>query len=73
MHKYRRVQVVLDETLKKQNRSRYWLSQQTGISEHNLSRIAKQKNNAIKYQTLALICDILDCEIGDILKLVPDR
>lgn len=73
MHKYRRIQVVLDDFLREKNFTRYRLAQESGISEKQLSRIANHKTNAIKYETLALICDILDCEIGDILKLVPRK
>jgi putative transcriptional regulator len=73
MHKYRQVQVVLDDFLKRKNLTRYRLAQDSGISENQLSRFATQKTNAIKYETLASICDILDCEIGDIIKLVPRK
>jgi len=71
MHNYRRIVVRLDEVLKAQGRTRYWLAQQTGISENQLSRIATQKSSGIMYETLATICDVLDCDIGEVLTLVP--
>ena len=73
MHRYSRVEVRLDDVLKKRSRSRYWLAQQTGMTETHIGRIANQRLTGIRYETLAAICDVLDCEIADILKLVPNK
>ena len=44
------------------------LAQKVGISNVNLSNIKTGKINAIRFSTLESICDILDCQPGDILE-----
>ena len=39
-----------------------------GITEQNLSLLKSGKVKGIRFQTLAKICEALDCQPGDILK-----
>ena len=47
------------------------LAEQVGISNVNLSKIKNNKVTAVRFSTLAAICEALDCSAGDIL--VPKR
>lgn len=47
------------------------LAEKVGITNVNLSKIKNNKVNAIRFSTLAGICDALSCEPGDILKYDP--
>lgn len=38
-----------------------------GISEVNLSMLKTGRVKGVRFETLAKICDVLDCEPGDIL------
>jgi len=44
------------------------LAAKVGISNVNLSNIKTGKINAIRFSTLDAICDVLDCQPGDILE-----
>jgi len=44
------------------------LAQKVGISNVNLSNIKTGKISAIRFSTLEAICDILNCQPGDILE-----
>ena len=44
------------------------LAQKIGISNVNLSNIKTGKISAVRFSTLEAICDILDCQPGDILE-----
>lgn len=44
------------------------LAEKVGISNVNLSKIKNNKVTAIRFQTLASICEALQCEAGDILE-----
>ena len=44
------------------------LAERVGISNVNLSKIKNNKVTAIRFSTLAAICDVLECEAGDILE-----
>jgi putative transcriptional regulator len=68
-----RIEVQLDKVLKQRGKTRYWLAQVSGIHQVTLYHLQKGKTAGIKFETLATICDLLDCEPGDILVRVPDR
>jgi len=44
------------------------LAARVGISNVNLSNIKTGKISAIRFSTLDAICDVLDCQPGDILE-----
>lgn len=44
------------------------LAERVGISNVNLSKIKNNKVTAIRFSTLAAICETLNCEAGDILE-----
>mgnify|MGYP002231197470 FL=1 len=49
------------------------LSARVGISNVNLSNLKTGKVKAVRFSTLEAICDVLDCQPGDILEYVPDE
>lgn len=48
------------------------LAEQVGIANVNLSKIKTGKVSAIRFSTLNAICDVLDCQPGDILEFQKD-
>ncbi|MBQ6863981.1 MAG: helix-turn-helix transcriptional regulator [Clostridia bacterium] len=58
------------ETLKKKNISTYRLINQYGISRSLLDRI--KHNKPMTTSTLNDLCNILDCEITDIVEFIKD-
>ena len=44
------------------------LAEKVGIANVNLSNIKTGKISAIRFTTLNAICDVLDCQPGDILE-----
>lgn len=48
------------------------LAQQIGITTANLSILKTGKAKAIRFSTLEAICNVLDCQPGDILEYVDD-
>jgi putative transcriptional regulator len=59
--------VNLDVMLAKRKMSLTELSEKVGITMANLSILKKGKAKAIRFSTLELICQTLDCQPGDIL------
>ncbi len=49
------------------------LAECVGISNVNLSKIKNNKVTAIRFSTLAAICEALECEVGDILEYQGDE
>ena len=48
------------------------LAERVGISNVNMSKIKNNKVTAIRFTTLAAICEVLQCEAGDILEYQTD-
>ena len=48
------------------------LAERVGISNVNLSKIKNNKVTAIRFSTLAAICEVLNCKAGDILEYQKD-
>ena len=49
------------------------LSERVGVANVNLSRMKTGKITAIRFSTLNAICDVLDCQPGDILEFQRDK
>ncbi len=49
------------------------LSERVGITQSNLSILKQGKAKAIKISTLNTICNVLDCQPGDILEYKCDE
>lgn len=66
------IEVRIDELLVQRGRTFYWLAKETGISHTTLWRLKKAKAYGITLDTLEKICNALNCQPGDILRLAPD-
>lgn len=60
--------VNLDVMLAKRKMSVTELSEKLGITMANVSILKNGKAKAIKFSTLEKICEVLDCQPGDILE-----
>lgn len=58
--------LLIDKDLKKKD-----LISLAGISQSSLTKMGKNQN--VNTDILVRICTALDCQIGDIVELVPDR
>jgi putative transcriptional regulator len=48
------------------------LAERIGITTANLSILKTGKAKAIRFSTLELICEILECQPGDIMEFVAE-
>ena len=58
----------LDRMMVERKMSLNELAERVGISNVNLSKIKNNKVTAIRFSTLAAICEALNCYAGDILE-----
>ncbi len=64
------IQVNLDVMMAKRKISLNELAKRMDLSLANLSILKNNKCRAIRFSTLSSLCEILDCEAGDILVYV---
>lgn len=63
----------LDKVMVDRHMSLKELADEVGISNVNLSKIKNNRVAAIRFTTLAGICEALECQPGDILKYEPKQ
>lgn len=61
--------VILDvkTQLDKLGKSRFWLSQQTGINANHISKIYNGDTGSINLNTIDKLCSALNCGVEDII------
>lgn len=64
--------VNLDVVMAKRKMSLNELSDKVGLTLSNLSILKTGKAKAIRFSTLETICNVLECQPGDILEYVKD-
>lgn len=62
--------INLDVMLAKRKMSVTELSEKVGLTMANISLLKNGKVKAIRFSTLNKICEVLDCQPGDILEYV---
>ena len=62
------IRVNLDVMLARRKMSMTTLSDRVGVTMANLSILKIGKARAVRFSTLERICEVLDCQPGDILE-----
>ena len=60
--------VNLDVMLARRKMTLSELAERVGVSVVNLSKLKTGKSRAIRFSTLDAICEVLDCQPGDIIE-----
>ena len=66
------IRINLDVVLGKKKMSVTELSEKVGITMANISILKNGKAKAIRFTTLDKICEVLECQPGDILEYTKD-
>ena len=64
--------VRLDVMMARRKISLGELSEKMDITQANLSILKTGKAKAVRYSTLQQLCEILECQPGDLLEYVPE-
>ena len=67
------IRVNLDVMMAKRKISLTELADKVGITLANLSILKTEKAKAVRFSTLNKICEVLECQPGDILEFIPDK
>lgn len=65
--------VNLDVMLAKRKMSMNELSEKVGITLANLSILKNNKGKAIRFSTLDAICEVLECQPGDLFEYAKEE
>lgn len=67
-----RVVCHLDELLAEQGMTLAALAAAVGVTVVNLSVLKNGRARAVRFSTLTAICDVLGCQVGDVLSVAPE-
>lgn len=67
-----KIVINLDVMLARRKMRLKELAKAIGLSEQALSMIKTNKVKGFRFETLVKICDVLDCQPGDILEFVRE-
>lgn len=64
------IKITLKEVLTEKDKTRYWLSQKTGIHYKTIDSYYKNKIRRYEADSILKMCIALNCQVGDIIKVV---
>lgn len=66
-----RIQICLDQVLTDRGMTVTELAEHVGITPVNVSVLKNGRAKAIRFSTLSKLCEVLDCQPGDLLIYHP--
>lgn len=60
------------EILKSKEKTKYWLYNQLNMSYQNFNKMVNNETKSIRYETLSLLCEILECTPNDLFAVTED-
>ena len=66
------VKFNIENLLKKNGKSKYWLCKNMNITSRNLNRIIYGETTSISFKYLEDMCKFLDCELSDLISIEQD-
>lgn len=67
------INVTLDVVLARRKVKGKDLAKAVGITEQNLSILRSGKAKGVRFSTLEKICEVLNCQPGDVLEYLSDE
>ncbi|MBO0586103.1 helix-turn-helix transcriptional regulator [Sporosarcina sp. E16_8] len=64
-----RINIILGELLIEKGMSQHELSRRTGIRQPSINEMCRNQTQRLPLNNLAAVCEVLECEISDILIL----
>ncbi len=66
------VKFNIENLLKKNGKSKYWLCKNMNITSRNLNRIIYGETTSISFKYLEDMCKFLDCELSNLISIEQD-
>lgn len=63
------IKINIEELLKKNKRSKYWLCQKMNITSRNLNRIIRGDTSSISFKYIEDFCTLLNATPGELITI----
>lgn len=67
------IKLNIEELLKKNNKTKYWLCKNMEITSRNINRIIRGETNSISFKYIEEFCYYLNCNPGDLITIIKDK
>jgi len=67
------VYLRIKELLNEQKKTKYWFIKHMEGSYRSLSNMMDNKTTSIRFDTIDKLCDIFNCEVGEIIERTKDN
>lgn len=58
--------------LEKNNKTKYWLYKQLGMSYQNFSKMINNQTKSIRYENIETLCQLFNCTPNDLFVITDD-
>lgn len=65
------IKINIEELLRQQGKSKYWLRTQMNLTSRNLNRIIHNQTTSISFKYIEDFCKFLNCTPGELILLQP--
>ncbi len=69
MRRYLMIKLDVLSLLEKNNKTKYWLYKQLGMSYQNFSKMINNETKSIRYENIETLCLLFDCTPNDLFKI----
>lgn len=67
------IKLNIEELLKKNNKSKYWLRQKMNLTSRNINRIIKGETTSISFKYIEDFCYYLNCTPGELITYINEN
>ncbi len=67
------IKINIEELLKKNNKSKYWLKGKMNIASRNLNKIIRGETTSISFKYIEDFCKYLNCTPGELISIIPNK
>lgn len=67
------IKVNVEELLKKNNRTKYWICQKMNITSRNINKLIRGETTSISFKYIEEFCKYLNCTPGELISIVDDK
>jgi len=60
------------ELLKKNNKTKYWLYKQLGMSYQNFNKMVNNETKSIRYENIETLCLLFNCTPNDLFDITEN-
>ncbi len=65
------IKINIEELLRQQGKSKYWLRTQMNLTSRNLNHIIRNQTTSISFKYIEDFCKFLNCTPGELILLQP--